>query len=58
MDKATFEKGLEIELALPGKIAVVSRPLQDIHYQQRRIGELHEEDLVAGYLGDSGRIIA
>ncbi len=35
----------------------MARPLQHVHHEQRRIGELHEEDLVAGNLGDAGRIV-
>lgn len=31
-------------------------PFQDIHGQDRRVGHLHEEDLVAGNLGDRTRI--
>ena len=34
------------------------RPLQHVHDQQRRIGELHEEDLVARDPHDAGRIVA
>ena len=52
------EESLEIELALPGKTAIVARPLQDVHDQQRRIGQLHEKYLVAGDLRDAGRVIA
>ncbi|MNE21258.1 hypothetical protein D3C80_1144110 [compost metagenome] len=31
-------------------------PLQHVHGQQRRVGHLHEEDLVAGNLGDGARV--
>ena len=53
-----FEEVLDIELALTGKVAVVTRPLQHIHDQERRVGELHEENLLSWNLGDTSRIVA
>ncbi|MNS28175.1 hypothetical protein D3C72_601420 [compost metagenome] len=31
-------------------------PLQHVHRQDRRVGHLHEENLVAGDLGDGARV--
>src|SRR5439155_14198897 len=53
-----LEEVLEVELALPRKTAVVPGPLQHVHRQQRRVGELQEENLVAGYLRNAGRVVA
>ena len=52
------EEILEVELALPGEAPEVPRPLQHVHDQQRRIGQLHEEQLVARNARDAGRIVA
>jgi hypothetical protein len=41
------EIALEIELALPRETAMVARPLDDVHRQDRRVGHLQEEDLLA-----------
>ena len=38
-----FEKAGEIELALTGKAAVMTAPLQNVHGEPRRIGELQEK---------------
>ena len=52
-----LEERLEIELALPREVAVVARPLQDVHDEQRRVGELQEEDLVARDLRNPGGVV-
>ncbi|MCY1522215.1 hypothetical protein D9M68_570600 [compost metagenome] len=36
---------------------MVARPLQHVHRQERRIGHLHEEDLLARNGGDARRIV-
>lgn len=41
-----------VHFALPREAAKVAAPLQHIHGQDRRIGHLHEEDLVAGDVAD------
>lgn len=38
----------DVEAALPGETAVVPAPLQHVHRHQRRVGQLQEEDLLAG----------
>ena len=48
----------QIELALPGEAAKMSRPLQDAHVQQMRIRELHEKDLLAREPRDAGGVVA
>ena len=35
----------------------MTRPLQDVHHEQRRIGKLHEENLFARNVGDSRGIV-
>ncbi|MNZ60154.1 hypothetical protein D3C78_782160 [compost metagenome] len=50
------EEARQVELALPREAAEMPAPLQHIHGQQRRVGHLHEEDLVAGDIGEAGRI--
>ena len=42
----------EVEAALPGEAAVVAAPLEDVHHEVRRVGELEEEDLLAGDRAD------
>ena len=46
----------EVEPALAGEAAVVPAPLQDVHDQVRRVGELEVEDLLAGDLADPRRV--
>src|SRR5947208_388619 len=46
-----LEEALKIELALPRKATVVPGPLQHVHRQHGCVGELQEENPVAGYLG-------
>jgi hypothetical protein len=53
-----LEEVLHVELALSREAAVVARPLQDVHGQQRRIGHLHEEDAFAGNVRDARGIVA
>lgn len=43
----------DIETALAGKTTVVAAPLQDVHREQRGVGELEEEDLLAGEVLDA-----
>ncbi|MCY1514163.1 hypothetical protein D9M68_486920 [compost metagenome] len=50
------EETRQVELALAGEAAEMPAPLQHVHGQQRRVGHLHEEDLVAGNLGDAARV--
>ena len=45
----------EVEAALAGEAAVVAAPLQDVHRQARRVGELEEEDPLAGDVADRRR---
>jgi len=52
-----LEKIRDVELALAGKVAVVPRPLQHVHRQQRRVGHLQEEDALARDRRDAGRIV-
>ena len=42
----------EVERALAGEAAVVAAPLQDVHAQVRRVGELEVEELLARDAGD------
>src|SRR5215470_15478755 len=44
-DEHMLEKVREVELALAGEAAVVPAPLQHVHREPRRVGELEEEDL-------------
>ena len=46
-----------VQVALAGKVAEMAAPGQDIHVEPRRIGQLHEEDLVARHLGEAGRVV-
>ena len=49
------EERRQVERALPGKQPVVPAPLQDVHVQVRGIGQLQEEQLLAGdLLGPGG----
>ncbi|MCY1424348.1 hypothetical protein D9M71_400880 [compost metagenome] len=50
------EEARQVEVALPREAAEMPAPLQHVHVQQRRVGHLHEEDLVAGNLGDGARV--
>ena len=47
-----------VERALAGEVAEVAAPGQHVHLEPRRIGELHEEDLLARHLGEAGRVVA
>ena len=47
---------VHVQIALARKAAVVARPAQHVHLQPRRIGQLHEEQLV--HLRDPGRVVA
>ena len=50
------EETRQIEFALAREAAEMPAPLQHVHGQDRRVGHLHEEDLVAGNFGDGARI--
>ena len=52
------EKATKVEGALAWKAPVVAAPLQHVHGHPRRVGDLDEEDLVAGDVLDPGRIRA
>ncbi len=52
------EKARQVEFALTGKTTEMPTPLQHIHCQQRRIGELYEEDPLARDIDDAARVIA
>jgi hypothetical protein len=52
----SIDQPADIERALAGKAAVVPAPLQDVHRQIRRVGELQEEDPVAGDGVDRGQV--
>ena len=45
----------DVEAALAGEAAVVAAPLEDVHGEQRGVGELEEEDLLAGDVLDALR---
>ncbi len=45
-----------VEAALPGEAAVVAAPLEDVHGEPGRVGELEEEDLLAGDVLDAPRV--
>ena len=51
-------EGGQVEPALPREAAVVAAPLEHVHRDHRRVGELEEEDLLAGDLADRGRVAA
>ncbi|MCO5571870.1 hypothetical protein L7F22_025618 [Adiantum nelumboides] len=51
------ERG-QVEPALTGEQPVVTAPGQHVHRQVRRVGELQEEQLLAGDVGDPGRVRA
>ena len=44
------------ERALAGEAAVVAAPLQHVHHQPRRVGELQEEDPFSGDLGEPRQV--
>ncbi|MNZ53895.1 hypothetical protein D3C78_717840 [compost metagenome] len=46
------EEPWQVELTLAREAAKMPAPLQHVHGQDRCVGHLHEEDLVAGNLGD------
>ena len=46
------EEARQVEAALAGEEPVVAAPLQHVHREHRGVGELEEEDLLAGDLGD------
>ncbi len=50
------EEGLQVEGALTREQSVVPAPLQQVHVHRRGIGELQEEQLLAGNVPDAGRI--
>ncbi|MCY1416818.1 hypothetical protein D9M71_323350 [compost metagenome] len=50
------EEARQVELALPREAAEVPAPLQHVHGQDRRVGHLHEEDLLPGNLGETAGI--
>jgi hypothetical protein len=47
----------QVEVPLPREEPVVATPLQNVHRQRRRIGQLQEEDLLAGYRADGPWIV-
>jgi hypothetical protein len=49
------ERG-EVEGTLPGEQPVVAAPLQHVHGHVRGVGQLQEEELLAGDVGDAGRV--
>jgi len=49
-------EGDQVERALPGEEPVVAAPLQHIHGELRRVGELDEEQLLGGNGGEPSRI--
>ena len=51
VEHAADEAG-EVEAALAGEAAVVPAPLQDVHDEVRRVGELEEEELLGRDRGD------
>ena len=51
-------EGGQVEAALAREAAVVAAPLEHVHAQHRRVGQLQEEDLVAGDALDLGRVAA
>ena len=57
-DQHLLEKVCEIELTLSGEAAVMAAPLQHVHRESRRIGELQEKDPLAGNVGDAGGLVA
>ena len=52
-----LEKIRDVELALAGEIPEVASPLQRVHRQERRVGQLHEEYLVSRDVCDAGGVI-
>ena len=50
------EEGRQVERPLAGEEAVVPAPLQDVHVHVRGVGQLQEEQLLAGDVGDPGRV--
>ena len=48
----------DVELALSRKAAVVAAPLQEVQGDHRRVGDLHEDDLLARDLLDRRRVAA
>ena len=54
-EHAVDERG-DVERALAREAAVVAAPLQDVHRQMRRVGELQEEDPLARDRVDRGQV--
>ncbi|MND96784.1 hypothetical protein D3C80_890860 [compost metagenome] len=50
------EKTCQVEFALAGETAKMPAPLQYVHGQDRRVGHLHEENLVPRNLSDCTRV--
>ncbi len=57
-EQHVLEEGRQVELALAGKASIVPAPLQNVHGEPGRIGELEEEDPLAGNIRDSRGIVA
>ena len=47
----------QVEVTLARKEPVMPAPRQHVHAQQRRVGQLQEEDLLARYLFDGRRVV-
>ena len=45
-----------VQIALAGHVAEMARPVQQVHVDRRRIGQLDEKDLVARNRPDRGRV--
>lgn len=52
-----FHQTRDVEAALTGEAAVVAAPLQDVHAEQRGVGQLEEEDLLAGDVLDAFEVL-
>ena len=49
-------EGMERQFALPRKITVVPAPVQEVHVEQRGIGELDQHDPVARNRADRAQV--